>query len=87
MRPLECDFEDSCQHRALAVPDGGYLGWRQIGVPDVQNQDDAMAVAVVPHFVLIRIIKDDRLAFFPRSRFFANTQQGAMGNNEAEVTP
>src|SRR5512145_2542100 len=41
------------------VGDGRPLGFRQMGVPDIEDQHDPGLAAAVPRFVLVRIVEYD----------------------------
>jgi hypothetical protein len=55
---------------------GAFLG-AHCRIPDVEDHDCARLVAVVPGFVLDRIVEHKRLARFPFPRFAADAETAA----------
>lgn len=57
----------------------------QLGVPQVNDENETVRRAGVPHFVLEAVVEDDKLAFFPCPRLVSHPQCKSFRNNEAKV--
>ena len=54
-------------------------------MPKVDQQDNAVLDATVPHLVLERVVKDNAPALGPRARLATAADGAAIGHDEAEV--
>ena len=58
---------DLCQH-VCTLSRGA-----EVGVPEADEQNNPCTWAVIPHFVLIGIVKDQNAALLPLSKSWTNT--------------
>ena len=54
------------------------LGRRELRVPDVEDQHDSQLVAVVPRFVLDRVVEHPRPAGDPLTRVVSDPESAAF---------
>lgn len=63
----------------------GPLSFAQERVPNIQNEDHALAVRIVPGFVFDRIIEDPGFTHSPITRFIADPKARGTGQQEWEM--
>ena len=71
--------------RSHEVPDDGAITGVEFGPPEIANQHHPQRVAVVPRFVLDRVIEDPRLAFAPLTGIGANSKAAPCGHDQRQV--
>ena len=56
-------------------------------MPEVEEEDDAHVIAVVPDLVPVRVVEDEDLAFLPGSLVVTDLYVAAGRRDEDEVAP
>src|SRR4051794_26909641 len=57
----------------------------EIGVPDVDDEDRAVAIAAVPCLMLNRVVKCERLPLDPLSSLAADAERASFGNDQRQM--
>mmetsp|Transcript_36527 Transcript_36527/g.117768 ORF Transcript_36527/g.117768 Transcript_36527/m.117768 type:complete len:218 (+) Transcript_36527:93-746(+) len=73
------------QARALQQQEELHLAVVQIGVPHVEDEHDARAVAVVPRLVLERVVEGKAPPLHALVRAIGDTKPGAFHSNEGQM--
>ncbi len=60
--------------------DRGTLDLGQVGVPRVEDHDDARFLAAIPGTVLVRVVEYDDTARLPVMQLAADIQRAVVGN-------
>src|SRR5204862_3917714 len=66
--------------------DGLALGFRQLGPPDVEQQDDSQITGRIACLMLDAVVEDQHPAFLPLAGLVADAQPAALGNDQRQVT-
>src|SRR6185437_8880219 len=85
LRPLPArtaESVDGFQHRR----DQRALGIRELGAPDVEEEDDSQLCAPVPGLMLHRVVENDELAFAPGPSLVADSESTLRRHDQRQVT-
>jgi hypothetical protein len=72
-------------HRPIHRRQRCSLGHRQFRAPDLEQQDGAGLVTIVPRLMLDRVVEDQRLARADIADIVTDTQTAAVGDDQRDV--